>query len=465
MNMIALLLAAVVGVCPSARADRPMSVILVVADDLNVDLACYGNPTVQTPNLDRLRKASVVFDRAYCQYPLCNPSRNSFLTGRYPERIGCVKNTVHLRDHAPDATTLPQYFKQHGYTSVSCGKVFHLEDPRSWSQLCDLRTGGILAADKRPRDYQLPFDDEYRTVGEGRLIVDESVPWFRWRAVTENEDLLIDHRIATAAINRLDELATRQTPFFLAIGFSRPHDPYFAPKRFFDLYPLDRLELPTPPPDATAAPDHAFNRRFMQAFDRMDRRDKLEAMRAWYAGISFMDEQLGRVLAHARQIGALDHTVVVFMSDHGYLVGEKGYWNKGVLYDRSCRAPLLIATPGMDHAGQTAKGIVELIDLFPTLVELCGLPGFNELDGRSLVPMLNDPTKPRPDATAYTVCNQQRSLRTQRYRIIDWGGRAGYALFDHQSDPDEHYDLASSPAHQQALGRLIQQLEALGVQE
>ena len=462
MRCLHALLLILLAIGPTALADKPMNVILIVSDDLNVDLACYGHEVVKTPNIDRLRSRSVVFDRAYAQYPLCNPSRNSFLTGRYPQSIGCVKNTVHLRENAPDAITLPQYFKQHGYTSISCGKIFHLEDPRSWSQISDLRTGGVKEPGRAPKFYALPFNDENKTIGEGRLIVDDTVPWFQWRSVTENEELLIDQRIANAAINRLDEATRTDKPFFLAVGFSRPHDPYFAPKRFFDLYPLKDLELPKTPVDASPVPANAYNEMFMAAFQKMNEQDKREAMRAYYAGISYMDEQLGRVLDHAEKLGALENTVIVFMSDHGYLVGEKNYWNKGLLFDRSCLTPMMVAVPNMDTKGKTSSSVVELIDLFPTLVELCDLPNLDDLEGQSLVPLLREPDQLLKNSFAYTVCNNRPALQGSNLRLIRWA-KNHYAMFDHSTDPNEHYNIAEQESANAKLQILIKRLEEIEV--
>ncbi|MEM0964935.1 MAG: sulfatase [Verrucomicrobiota bacterium] len=437
------------GLTSAHSSERP-NVLFIVVDDLNVDIASYGHPIVKTPNLDQLRERSMQFNRAYSQYPLCNPSRNSFLTGLYPGTSGNLNNADHIRDLIPDVVTLPQLFKENGYRTVSTGKIFHQRDPQSWTQISDMHTGGLLPMDRQPRFYQQ--GEEGRTKGPGRLIVDETVPWFEWRSVVDGEEFLKDGQIARATINRADEIAEDGVPFFLGIGFSRPHDPFFAPQRFFDMYPLDSLELPETPEGASEVPDHAFYYVFKDAFDQMDRQDKLEAMRAFYAGISYMDEQLGLVMDHLEKKGLLDNTVIVFIGDHGYQVGEKNYWNKALLFERSCRAPMLISAPGKTLEGGSTDRIVEFIDIYPTLVELCDLEAPANLDGTSLVPLLMNPDAPWHEI-AYSYCNADRSVRDPRFRYIVWSG-GGHALFDHEQDPGEHFNLAYNPEYATVVERM-----------
>ncbi|MGB0258703.1 MAG: sulfatase, partial [Coraliomargarita sp.] len=411
-----------------AGEERP-NVLFVVVDDLNVDLACYGHEIVQTPNLDRLRERSMVFERAYSQYPLCNPSRNSFLTGLYPGTSGNLDNGQNIREVLPEVVTLPEMFKQNGYRSITTGKVFHQKDPRSWTHISNMQTGGLLPTDEEPEFYHdNHWGQEGRTRGEGRLLADETVRWFEWRSVTEGEEFLKDGQAARATIKRIDEVVADEVPFFMAVGFARPHDPFFAPKRFFDMYPLESLELPTTPEDASEVPLYAYYDVFKRAFDTMDETAKLEAMRSYYAGISYMDEQLGVVLDYMEQAGLMDSTIVVFMSDHGYQVGEKGYWNKAILFERSCQAPLLIALPEMKHAGAASSSLVELIDVYPTLAELCGLEAPENLDGKSLVPLLQNPDASHRDYS-YAYVNADRSVRDERYRYVVWSGGSS-ALYD-----------------------------------
>lgn len=446
-----MLIAYLGGLCCLGIA-QPMNVLFITVDDLNVDIGCYGHPVVKTPNIDRFRERGMVFERAYAQYPLCNPSRNSFLTGLYPGTSGCLSNAQNIRKAVPDVVTLPQLFKNSGYRAISSGKVFHQEDPDSWSQISDLRNGGVLPMGLEPKCYHPPMEDEKQTMGKGGLLTQDPSFWFVWRSVTENENLLVDDRTTRATCNWIDELAKSGESFFLAVGFSRPHHPLFAPKRFFDMYPLDSLTLPRPPFDASPVPDYVFYAPFKAAFDTMTEQQKLKTMRAYYACTSYMDEQVGLVLDYFESKGLMENTVIVLLGDHGYLLGEKNYWNKGVLFERACHAPLIIATPGMENAGGSCEHIVEFVDIFPTLAELCGLHSPEGLDGDSLVPLLKDPGGDWKDI-AYTYCNSDRSVRDNRYRYIEYK-RGGCALYDHGKDSGEHYNQAGNPEYETVVKRM-----------
>ncbi len=438
---------------------RP-NVLFIIADDMNVDLAAYGNEQIKTPHLDRLRKRSMVFNRAYVQYPLCNPSRNSFLTGMYPGTTGSLRNDLNIRDTAPDVTTLPEIFKNQGYRTISTGKVFHQEDPGSWSQISDLETGGLCPLDQEPKFYHHSNrGSERKSKGDGRKLVDDTVPWLEWRSVTEGEKHLKDGLVAKATVNRINEIVEDETPFFLSVGFYRPHDPFFAPKRFFDMYPLQSLTLPVIPENASELPKHAFYHVFKKAFEQMGELEKLEMMRSYYAGISYMDEQLGVVLDHFEKKGLMDNTVIVFIGDNGFQVGEKDYWNKGLLFERSCRAPLLISTPEMKLAGSMCDRVVEFVDIYPTLTSLCQIENPSGLDGESLAPLLDDPSLPRKEI-AYSYCNNDRSVRDTRFRYSTWD-KGGHALYDHMLDPDEHYNLADQPEYSAVLKRMQGHIDAM----
>lgn len=451
LNLLGLLAVCGLGSLNAVVEPTHPNVLFVICDDLNVDLACYGHDVVQTPNLDRLRERSMVFERAYSQYPLCNPSRNSILTGLYPGTSGNLNNGQHIRELLPDVVTLPQMFKNNGYRTITTGKIFHHRDPQSWTHISNMQTGGLLPTDREPIFYR-GWSQEGKTKGEGRMLADDTVPWFTWRSVTEGEEFLKDGQAARATINRINEIVEDDVPFFLGLGLARPHDPFFAPKRFFDLYPLDSLELPTEPADASEVPDYAFYDVFKRAFETMDEQKQLEAMRSFYAGISYMDEQLGVVLDHMQTVGLLEDTIIVFMSDHGYQVGEKGYWNKAVLFERSCLTPLLISAPGMKMEGGATDQLVELIDVYPTLAELCGLEAPETIEGKSLVPLLNDPYAPHR-TYAYSYVNADRSVRDERFRYTVWKGGSA-ALYDHARDPEEHYNLVNNPEYASVVRRL-----------
>jgi len=423
---------------------RPRNVLLIAVDDLNLHLGCYGHPLVKSPSIDRLAKRGVRFEHAYCQFPVCNPSRSSLLTSLRPETTGVLDNRVPLLTRKPDAMTMPRWFREHGYVTASVGKIFHgtakFSDPRAWD--VELRPKGTPAG----------------RGGEGRNLTGGVVTWCSWRAAEGTDDDQADGLVAKEAARLLGE--KREGPLFLAVGFHKPHDPFIAPKKYFDLYPLDRLVLPTVPDDATAHLRHSIGSGWKQDFDKFTDRERREFMRAYYAGASFMDAQLGRVLDALDRSGLADDTVVLFFSDHGYQLGTHGWWNKNTLYDESCRAPLIVATPGMPKAvqGRACSAFVEFIDFFPTLVELCGLPAPPGIQGRSFAPLLWRPQGTHRDS-AYTVVKRGeilgRSVRTERWRYTEWDfGRQGAELYDHRADPGEYRNLAESAENADTVKRL-----------
>ncbi|HET8656424.1 MAG TPA: sulfatase [Longimicrobiaceae bacterium] len=429
-----------------APAAKPKyNVLFIVSDDLRPELGAYGNPIVQTPNLDRLAARGMRFDRAYAQYPLCNPSRTSFLTGRYPTTTGVMDNLVWYGKAHPDFVTLPRYFRDHGYVTLETGKIFHhdLDDTDAWTEGGEPRhiTSGQrkLGGDPRAR---AAHSDRYVVLdGDGE----------------SNEDYV--H--ATQAIEYLKRY--RDRPFFLALGLSRPHSPPAAPKKFYDLYdpakiplPPDFAPTPAPPP---GFPELSVRRRNADLFIGREAtpREAREMIRAYYAATSFVDEQVGRVLDELDRLGLRDHTIVVFFGDHGYHLGEKGKWSKAYsLFEVGLRVPLLVAVPGVK--GEVTTHPVELLDLYPTLAELCGLPRPAGLEGHSLVPLLRDPDAGW-DHPAFSVTLFQgklgRSVRTDRWHYAEWDeGRAGAMLFDETADPHEMRNLADDAADSAVVRRM-----------
>lgn len=461
------------GAAPAfAAQNRPRNVLFLAADDLRPALGCYGDPTAITPNIDRLASQGTVFQRAYCQQALCNPSRASVLTGKRPDTIGVWDLQAHFRDALPDAVTLPQHFKNNGCAARGIGKIYHGNgrpsvDPPSWTE--------PPIYDQRP-----PSDRRYASLrnlrGRGlkRDTFDDSdVP----------DDAYIDGLVCNEAVRALDNLNRAGEPFFLAVGFRKPHLPFCAPRKYWDLYDPDTIPAPSPAAHPEGAPEAA-----VRTWNELETyRDaplegpiperKIKQLRhGYYACVSYIDALIGRVLAALERGGLRENTVVALWGDHGFHLGEQGLWTKSNNYELSARAPLIVSAPG-EPAG-AADGLVEFVDLYPTLVELCALPPVEGLEGASLVPLMRDPRRawkkaafsqfPR-DRTA----NRHRgagdamgyALRTDRFRYVEWReGRSGPVfareLYDHRVDPTEARNAAGQSRYRGDIARLEAQLAA-----
>jgi len=446
------LLTLVVSFLIDAGEARP-NVLLVVSDDLNCSLACYGAVGMRTPAIDALAARGVRFERAYCQFPLCNPSRASFLSGLRPDRTQIRDNARPLRTVLPDVVTLPQAFRRAGYRTVRIGKLYHygvpaqigtsgLDDAPSWDEVVN------------PRGRDKEAEPRITTLSPGQFGGTLS-----WLAEDGADEEFTDGVAATAAVAKLAELKDR--PFFLAVGFYRPHTPYVAPKPWFAHYPLDGIVLAEPRLTAdnpASVPKQALaSGKAEQAAMSDDQRR--QAIQAYRASISHMDSQLARVLAALDANGLAANTVVVFTSDHGYHLGEHGLWQKQSLFEESARVPLIIAGPGISAGGQACGRPAELVDLYPTLCALCRVAPADGLSGFSLLPQLRDVTAPGR-TTAFTMVmrgkNQAgRSLRSERWRYTEWDdGKAGSELYDHDSDAQERRNLAGDPAHAATVAEL-----------
>ena len=433
-----------------AAAHARTNVLLFVVDDLRPELGCYGSTLAKSPNIDKLARRSVRFDRAYCQYPVCNPSRVSFLTGLRPDATRVLGNNLNFRKVLPDIATLPQLFRENGYFTASLGKIFHrglvmedlrpeMDDPKSWTVA---------------RYFQAT---ETGLRGEGRNLTGDKLPWCRWLAAEGADEDQPDGQIATAAIELLEK--NRDKPFFLAVGFHKPHDPFNAPKKYFDQYPLDRLKLPETPANASPALPLALGG-WTNHFQKFTDQERREYLRAYLACTSFMDAQVGRVLDALDQLGLRNNTVIIFLGDHGFHLGERNWWNKSTLYELSARVPLMVAAPG-HKAGVGSRALVELVDLYPSIIELCGLKPPHTLHGRSFAPLLQTPDQPWKEAALTQVQRGKMagySIRTERWRYTEWdNAKAGVELYDHAIDPHEWNDLARDEAH----AATIKQLAAL----
>ncbi len=447
-------------VCPalhvSAAEQRP-NVLFIAVDDLGNVLHSAGNPVASTPHLDRLAATGVRFDRAYCQIPLCNPSRASVLTGLRPDATTVYDLDRHFRAAQPTAVTLPQLFKNHGWFSARVGKIYHYDVPNG------IGTDGL---DDAP-SWSLVVNPKGRDVADEAQIVNPTpgkavsaaLSWLRAEGTDEEQT---DGMIATEAI-KLMELH-QEKPFFLGVGFFRPHTPFVAPKKYFDRYPLEKIKLPAAPADDRAdIPPAAFAHNNSTANYGLDELTLRTALQAYYASVSFVDAQIGRVLDALERLGLAQNTLVVVWSDHGYHLGEHlGVWQKRCLFEESARAPLLIRDPGAMGNGTACARVVEFVDIYPTVAERCGLTPPSGLTGRSLQPLLADPAAKwdgcaitqilRPADSRLPQPVMGRSIRTERWRYTEWNeGRAGRELYDHDSDPHEFRNLATSPAHAETV--------------
>ncbi len=434
-------------------AAKQLNVLLITVDDLRDTLGCYGNAEVRTPHIDRLAARAVRFDRAYVQYTVCNPSRSSFLTGLRPDQTGITDNRTPLRDRLPDVITLPQLLKTAGHHSAAFGKIYHLgggRDDALGAKWMDL-----------PHSWHSAQSFEATPLGRrklaGRDLSQGKLGWCNWGAMDGGDDDQPDGQIARAVSAKIEELGDR--PWIIGAGFMKPHDPFVAPKKYFDLYPESSLTLKRPPRDQTPAPPLAVGFGDLgAAFTKFTDRERLEFLRAYYACTSFMDAQVGRVLDTLDRLKLWENTIVIFLGDHGYHLGEREWWNKNTLFERSCRAPLLIAAPGVKPG--VARGLVEFLDLYPTVAELCGLTPPANLAGQSLGPLLRDPTAPGKPA-AFTLVTRGKvrgdSIRTDRWRFTRWSEGA-LELYDHASDPEEDRNVAAK--HPDVVRDLSRELSA-----
>lgn len=449
--------ACLIGCAPSDQAttsmssDDPVNVLFLVADDLNCSLGFLGDTIVQTPHLDALAQKAVVFEQAHCQYPLCGPSRASFMTGMYPAQSGITQNRVMLRSVLPDVVTLAQGFRRHGHRSVRVGKIFHYDNPG------DIGTSG--------HDDNPSWDETYNPRGrdkEEEHLIQSLVPGkfggtLSWLASEGRDEEYTDGKVATQVVHELERFAESGEPFFLAAGFFRPHTPFVAPRAYFDLYDSNAMVVPASDPNELIQlplPAQKSIRAKKVQRNLPSGRAK-EIKQAYCASISFVDAQIGRVLTALRSTGLAENTVVVFLSDHGYHLGEHGHWQKQTLFEEATRVPLFILDPRHETANVRVPQPVELVDLYPTLNELAGIPTPEYVAGRSLVPRMREEVV-ESGGGALTQWRQGLSLRTSQHRLTMWGrdGELGMELYDHQEDPGEENNLALVPGHEALIDSL-----------
>jgi len=494
-------------------AEEP-NILFIAADDLRPELGCYGVKQVKTPNIDRLASRGVVFTRAYCQEPLCNPTRASLLTGLRPDSTGVFENTAHFRTKNPDVITLPQHFKNNGYVTMTIGKIFHVgqEDPISWTETLKPRT---LEAVKRPggNDPIRKGPSKANAAGTkgggswkpGPALVCEDAP----------DQAYADGVTADTAILALRE--HKDKPFFLAVGFLKPHLSFVAPKKYWDLYDPAQFQLTSNPYPPKGCPPIALTSSIeLRARTDIPKDGPIppdlarRLIHGYYACVSYVDAQVGRVLDELERCGLAGKTIVVLWGDHGWQLGEHDMWGKASNFETSARAPLIIAAPGRKGNGRQATGLVEFVDIYPTLCDLAQLPLPTRLQGTSAAPLLNAPNRSwkqatftqapcpafrewaglplnknmsetfrplmskverqvqamDPDDYSLEKYNQHvmgYSMRTERYRFNYWCDDrrseipVALELYDHQNDPDENVNIAADRANAELLKQLTQQ--------
>lgn len=468
MRLLALSLLA----CLSSAFAAPLNVLFIAVDDLRPEMGCYGAAHMKTPNLDRLAASGMLFERAYCQVAVCNPSRNSLLSGCRPDTTGIFDNQHFLRGQMPEVVTLPQHFKNHGYTTLSLGKVFHHserepgDDPQSWSEPAWYHgepykhwfTKESLDYVKRLK--ALPKDQQPKQL--------RAAPF---EAADEPDEVYPDGQTATKAVETLQRLKSDAKPFFLAVGFVKPHLPFTCSQKYWDLYPAESIHMPANASRPENAPEPAFHNNYeLRSYGTVPEKGDVPAdmalnlIRGYRACVSFMDAQLGKVLAELDRLGLRENTLVVLWGDHGYHLGENGVWTKMTNFERGTRAPLFVSLPGMKTAGQRSRALVELVDLYPTLAELCSLPLPKHLEGTSFVSLLEKPDRAWKKA-AFSQYQRPgkppimgRSIRTADWRYTEWRDPKQNLVGTELYDATESKNLANDPQHAERVKQLATQL-------
>ena len=480
----------------AAGASKP-NVLFIAVDDLNNHLGCYGNAIVQSPNIDRLAKTGVRFDRAYTQFPLCSPSRVSMLTGLRPDttRIYDLQKDFRKGTNIPHVVTMPQLLRSNGWFSARVGKMFHygvpgqigtpgLDDPLSWDlaiyprgrdkneedKVINLNRGQSnpewTPRTRAARNRQQAGGAVTQTNRNQARQTNQLGAALAWHESDGTDEEFTDSLVADEAIRLLEK--TKDRPFFLGVGFYRPHVPWIVPKKYFDLYPVEKISLPfNPPNDRDDIPPPALWVKRWN-YGRTDEEVR-GAIRAYYASITHMDAQVGRVLDALDRLGLRDNTLVILWGDHGWHLGEHGSWQKQSLFEESARVPLIVRAPDAKGNGRGCARIVESIDLYPTVAEFCGAKPPKNLPGESLMPLLKNPEKSW-DRPAYTQTRRGNtneffmgySVRTDRWRYTEWdNGVRGAELYDHKNDPREFANLAADERYAgqvKEMKKLLQKL-------
>lgn len=457
MNRISVVVCCMLLAGRAAAADK-INVLFIAVDDLNTRLNCFGFPHIVSPSIDRLADRGMRFQHAYCQYPSCGPSRASVMTGLRPRATGVLSNKVHFRTFIPDAVTLPQLFRQHGYAVARVGKIYHQANPTHiGTSGPDDKASWDYVVNPRGRDKD---EEGLLTVYTPQLPLPDQMCYLK---ADGRDDEQTDGRVADETIRLLKR--HRDEPFFIAAGFYRPHIPYIAPRKYFELYDLESTLLPFVPDDyRSKVPPAALASTSQWPNFGTTSTQARECILAYDACVSFVDAQIGRLLDCVDELGLTDNTLIVLWGDHGYHLGEHGLWRKNSLFEESARAPLIFAGPGVTASRHSTNALVEFVDIYPTIADLAGLVPPDSLQGRSLKRLLADPSADWPHP-AFTETHFRessgRSIRTTRWRCVEWGpkGADGVELYDHSRDPAEMVNVANNPEFAFELAQLRQQIQ------
>ena len=439
-----------------------MNVLFISADDMNNDLGCFGSPLVKSPNIDRLASKGVAFANAYVQFPLCSPSRSSILTGLRPDSTKVFDLQYHFRQGLPDVVTLPQMFMKNGYYVARVGKVFHygnpgdigtngLDDKASWMER--INPAGL---DKTSLELDVVnYTPSHKGLGASMAYYSDK---------NGTDEAHTDGKVVDEAIKLLKK--HKDKPFFIAAGFYKPHCPWITPSKYFDMYNMEQMKLPLINEETPKNyPELALASTRPWPYFGLNTQQARECKLAYYAAISFVDAQVGRLLDAVDSLGLRDNTIIVFWSDHGYQLGEHGLWFKQSLFEEASKSPLIIAVPGAKPAGKTCHRIVEFVDIYPTLAELTGLTPPSDLQGYSLFPLLQNPESAW-EHPAFTQVQRGKvpghTIRTEQWRYTEWDfGKMGTELYNELKDPQELHNLAADKKYTQVVKELAEQLHQI----
>ncbi|WP_236973813.1 sulfatase [Membranihabitans maritimus] len=433
------------------------NVLFIAVDDLRPTLGCYGDPWAVTPNVDGLASGGVMFDRAYCQQAVCAPSRSSLMTGLRPDKLKVWGLKKHFRETLPDVVTLPEHFKNNGYVTRAVGKIYHdpqsHKDSRSWSG------ESVLSVTQNGKGHKYVLEENYVEKKKGAAFE---------RAPVE-DSAYIDGKVSDAALRILHEV--KHKPFFLAVGYRRPHLPFSAPEKYWNLYDPEKFQIPENihPKDV---PEVALHRsQELRGYTNVPNEGEIDSLKArqlwhgYYASVSYIDAQIGKLLSELKKLNLAKNTIVVLWSDHGFHLQEQGLWCKATNYEIANRVPLIVNVPGTQNPGK-AEGLVELVDLYPTLADLCNLPIPNKVDGKSLKPMMDDHSHKvkdfalsqfiRPYEGLFNLNAREvmgYSLRTEQYRYVEWrkigdDETVATELYDHKEDLPEMKNISHEQPEQ-----------------